>query len=71
MTATPLRISEEQFAAEVIARSKIKVWASRIRNNAHLRQVLRSADPAKRREVYQQIAPLVRFKVLPFYGFKF
>ena len=45
---------------------QIKTLVKQVRNTKHFRQILQSAKPALRRQVYELIAPLLGFEAPPF-----
>ena len=40
----------------------IPVWASGVKDNRHLKKVLKDADPSMRRQVYDELLPHLKFK---------
>jgi hypothetical protein len=52
-----------EFAA---AKESLKNMANRIHDNHGMRAAIRDASPHLRRAVYDQLAPLMKFKVKPY-----
>jgi hypothetical protein len=46
--------------------TSLREMAKAVKDNRQFRAILRSAKPAFRRAVYDQLAPLMKFKVKPY-----
>lgn len=64
--ALPLTEGEQRTAEEITEKLKLRIYALRIHNNKQLRKVLMDADPAMRKQVYELLRPLLKFKPTPY-----
>jgi hypothetical protein len=65
----PIPVEAESESA--FAQAKLKILASKIRNNDQFRNILQQSAINLRKAVYEEIKPHLRFKPLPYWAMKF